>query len=98
MPVRLVDVIERVGSLGERECICARRPWTPDSEATVVMLDEDGRLPDGLAAGMEYFLEASSCAEVLEVLDGKPHDVLTSTRLLIHYAEHDAFPDWVHAR
>jgi hypothetical protein len=46
--------------------------------------------------GFEYFLEVHIAREVLEVLVERDVALDRRVSLLIHYAEHDAYPDWIH--
>ena len=99
----LRDVAKWLEGLKEREAwsktICLRAPWTADSEARVVVVDEEGRIPpDALSDGFEYFLEASVALEVLEVPRHRQTKPTTedACRLLIYYAENDAHPDWAY--
>jgi hypothetical protein len=67
-----------------------------DSEARVVELDEESRLPpDALSDGFEYFLETFVA---LEVLEGLRNRRILSTEdacnLILYYAENDAYPEW----
>ena len=47
--------------------------------------------------GHKYFLEASVARDVMDVLRSRPTPSSTddACNLLIHYAENDAYPDWV---
>lgn len=79
--------------------ICLRKPWTAQAGARVVQLDEESRLPpDAQADGHMYFLEASVAREVLDVLRSRatPSSTDDACEVLIHYAENDAYPDWVY--
>jgi len=81
------------------EVICVREPWTEDAEARVVHLDEQGRIPaSALDGGYEYFLEPTLVLEVLEALASRsgPSRPGDDCRLLIHYARHDAYPEWLY--
>ena len=61
--------------------------------------DENLALPrDVKGAGFEYVLEVHVAKEVMEVFQGKPPSLAEQVRLLLHYAEHDAYPDWVYSR
>jgi hypothetical protein len=100
---KLLDVVKWVQASDEGDLsmktICVREPWTVDSETTVVKLDEESRLPtDALATGLKYFLEATVAREVLDVLRDRPTKSSTedACHLLIHYAENDAYPEWVY--
>ncbi len=99
----LRDVVLWLGGASQDELsmrtICLRGPWSCDSEALIVPLDEEGRLPaDAQANGYKYFLEASVAREVLDVLQSRPtpSSSADACRLLVHYAENDAYPDWVY--
>jgi hypothetical protein len=101
--MKVNDVVSWVRSAHERDLsmktICVREPWTPEAEARVVAVDEQSRLPtDALADGYKYFLEASLAREVLEVLHDRPSpsSAEDACKLLIHYAENDAYPEWVY--
>ena len=79
--------------------ICVREPWTSDSDARLVDLDEESQLPpDAETDGYKYFLEAFVAREVMDVLQQRPTESSTedACRLLIYYAENDAYPDWVY--
>lgn len=99
----LSDVVSWVQQADARELsmktICLREPWTARAEARVVALDEASRLPpDAIQGGYKYFLEASLAREVLDVLRNRPtpSSAEDAGKLLIHYAEHDAYPEWVY--
>jgi len=98
----LRDVSEWVQRAEEGELsmktIFARKPWTIDAEAKVVPLDDESRAPSEAVAGMEYFLEASVAREVLEGLAARPSGTSSAAgcKLLIYYAENDAYPEWVY--
>ena len=84
----LADAVAALESLDEEETIYASRPWAAMSACVVA---PTGSKP----AGFEYFLDAGTAREVLEALDVElrtPDNVL---RLLMHYAEHDAYPRWL---
>ena len=64
----LREVIAELESADDSLCIVAKRPWMPDTEALLVRLTADFRVPkDVSAAGYEYFLEVSVALD--EVLD-----------------------------
>jgi len=95
----LRDVVKWLEAAEESEVsmktICVRAPWTADSEARVVEVD-DNRLPaDALSGSLEYFLETEVA---LEVLDGLRNRRMITTEdacnLLLYYAENDAYPEW----
>jgi hypothetical protein len=45
---------------------------------------------------MDYFLEASTAREALAVFDGRATTLEERIRLLLYFAENDAFPGWVY--
>lgn len=56
-------------------------------------------MPSEVAArGLDYFLEVNIAKEVLEVLGKKAASREEKVKLLIFYAENDAYPDWVFER
>ena len=93
--MNLHDVISKLNEFSEETFICARRPWTPASEAKLVPFPEDLRIPESIKAeGLEYFLEVSTAREVLEgFLDRSPSPAQI-TDFIIYYAEYDAYPEW----
>jgi hypothetical protein len=97
--MRLRDVIGNLESADDSLCIVAKRAWTPESEALLVQLTEDCRVPnDVLAQGYVYFLEVSLVLH--EVLDGSKDHLTDEQRVeaLIYYAENDAYPEWLCAQ
>lgn len=50
------------------------------------------------AAGYAYFLEVHVAKEVNRVSAEKSPTLDEMVRLLVHYAENDAYPDWVYSR
>ncbi|WP_128003686.1 DUF7716 domain-containing protein [Piscinibacter defluvii] len=96
MSKRLRDIIAELESTDASLCIVAKRPWQPDSEALLVRLTEDYRVPrDTLAQGYEYFLEVSvALDEVLNDL-GSVLSIEQRMRAVLYYAEHDAYPEWL---
>lgn len=94
----LREVVDRLSEFGdELLLICVQRPWEPMSEAQVVVPAEDLGVPVQVrAAGFEYFVDTPVANEVLGVFGDRPVTTDDKVRLLIHYAEHDAFPAWVY--
>jgi hypothetical protein len=84
------------------DTIFARRPWRLDSEALIVplALDENFRTPQYVKdQQFEYFLEFSVAREVLADAFGAGRPSLQERReVLLHFAEHDGLPKWVHDR
>ena len=89
----LRQAIEKVAMWGETEVICARMPWSPDSEAIVVPMTEDLGVPDHVVhSGFGYLLDLPVAREVVDSLpDGLSFE--EKLRILIYYAEYDAFPE-----
>lgn len=97
--MKLEQVLAGVDSLDRDSTICAKKPWGPDSDAAVVKPDENYRLPPAIEeAGYEYFLDVPTALETLEVFGTKPPTAEEKVRLLMFYAENDAFPGWVYER
>jgi hypothetical protein len=97
--MNLGQLLTGIVALSDEECIFARKPWNSTSEAIVAKLTEDFRVPASVSTtGLEYFLEVSVCQEVLEVFGDKPATNEEKQRLLIFYAENDAYPEWVYNR
>jgi len=95
----LNDVINQLGALDMGAIICVRRPWSPLAQCIVTAPAENlGIPPEVKAAGFDYFLEVHVAHEVLRVFDDKPPTMEEKLRLLIHYAENDAYPEWVYTR
>jgi hypothetical protein len=96
--MRLDTLIRSLPDLDLAATICARRPWTAASEAVLVNL-EAGPLPDDFKQnGYAYFLEVLVAREILEDAPGPPLTDDETFGLILHYAENDAFPDWLHGR
>ena len=94
--MRLRDIIDNLESVDDSLCIVAKRPWKPDSEALLVQLTDDYRVPgETTEQGYEYFLEVS--VALGEVLDGLNSALSSDQRFsaVLYYAENDAFPDWL---
>ena len=97
--MNLRELVATLEQLDEHQIICARKPWTGASEARVVLPDASLAVPSDIErAGFAYFLEVNVASEVLRVFGNKPPTLEEEVRLLIDYAENDAYPDWVYAR
>ena len=100
--MQLRELLASVDTLGEDQMICARRPWTLASEAIPTHPTKEWGVPEDVKlAGFEYFLDVHTAREVLGVFEQE--DAVDETqdrriRLLMFYAEYDAFPDWVYER
>lgn len=95
--MQLQELIAQLEELDEGGIICAKRPWTASAEAELAAPDENLAVPEEVKrAGFVYFLEVSVAREVVGVFGGKPASPDEKVRLLIHYAENDAYPEWVY--
>jgi hypothetical protein len=95
-PLTVTDAVRQLDSLNESVVLFVRRPWTLLAECLLLELDADLRTPEHVtASGFDYFLEVPVAREVLEVLGGRETSLDERVRLILHYAEYDAFPDWV---
>jgi hypothetical protein len=93
----LGNVLGQISQLENGEVIFAKKPWTLSSEADVGRLDIDFRVPKVISdRGLEYFLEVSVALEVLEVFGARKPTRGECRALLMYYAEHDAYPEWVY--
>ena len=96
--MQLRDIIDNLESVDDSLCIVAKRPWKSDSEALLVQLTDDYRIPsETTELGYEYFLEVSVALD--EVLDGLNSALSSDQRVaaVLYYAENDAFPEWLSA-
>jgi hypothetical protein len=83
-------------SSGDMRTIVAKRPWTASSEARLVSLTAEGRVPsDVLSEGFEYFLEVDIALD--EVLAELASSLSPAQRIaaVVFYAENDAYPEWL---
>src|SRR5262245_52127076 len=93
----LAEAIARIEDAGQDSVIFARKPWSGSAEALIGSLDHDLKVPAPIKdAGFAYFLEASVVSEVCGVFKSRLPTLDEKVRLLLYYAENDAFPDWVH--
>jgi hypothetical protein len=94
--MKLQDILDEVEQLSDDKTILARKPWTLESDAEVVSLDAEFRIPEAeRQLGFDYFLEISVAIEVLEVFGDRKPTLDERRALLMYYAENDAYPDWV---
>lgn len=94
--MKLSEVIAKLESLDNQQCIVAKRPWSAEAEADLVKLTKDYRIPAAtLSAGYEYFLEVSVALE--DVLSGLGPRLTSEQRVeaVVFYAENDAYPEWL---
>jgi hypothetical protein len=95
--MKLGEIVREIDKSPDDLCIVARRPWGGDSDAILVRLDEQCRVPSHLKqAGYEYFLEVPLIRD--EVLGCWGSRMTPDQRLdvVLYYAEHDAWPEWFH--
>ena len=63
----LLEIIRDLESLDNEGIICARKPWTENSEAIVIVEPQARRLPaEAERLGMDYFLDVFIVREFLE--------------------------------
>lgn len=63
----LLDVIRDLETFENEGIICARKPWTENSEAIVVIEPQARRLPaEAEKLGMDYFLDVFIARDFLE--------------------------------
>lgn len=93
----LQEALDQVDEVNDDEVIFAAQPWTLSSAAEICRLDERHSVPASVAArGMSYFLEIFVAREVLEVFGTHRATKEQRRDLLLYYAEHDAYPEWVY--
>ena len=95
----LDENVRQLGTLDDDVILCVRPPWMPSSDCVITAPDENlGAPKDVKEAGLAYFLEVHVAREILGVFGDKPPTHEEKVRLLIHYAENDAYPEWVFQR
>lgn len=75
--------------------IFAKRPWNAQSEAILVSEEVETIEP---REGCDYFLEAEVIAQFASEMVASGFSKAEMLAIVIHYAEHDAFPDWARAK
>jgi regulator of sirC expression with transglutaminase-like and TPR domain len=98
--MKLGTLIDRLpNGLDDSLCIFAAKPWSANSSAAAVQLDDGFRPPkEVIDQGLVYFLEVHVANETLEVFGDHAPTEAEKRDLLIFYAENDAFPEWVYTR
>jgi hypothetical protein len=97
--VLLQELIAKLNELDDDRIICVKQPWSEKAESQLAVPDENLSVPaDVKAAGYAYFLEVHVAKEVVGVFGEKSPTLDEVVRLLVHYAENDAYPDWVYSR
>lgn len=95
----LEELVKQLGSLDEDAILCVRVPWSPSAECVITPSDENLGVPAHVKeGGFAYFLEVHMAHEVLGAFADTPPSDEEKLRLLIHYAENDAYPEWVYER
>ena len=92
--MKLRDVLNASGTLEEHDVVYARRPWSLDSEASVIRYEESQqveRLQPG-APDLEYFLEAPLLQDIRKQVEEAGRSSEEVLAMLLYYAENDAFP------
>jgi hypothetical protein len=93
--MKLIDAILLAIQPEVRSTVFAREPWTLDAEAMFIDAIDGVGIPKGIVPeGFKYFLEAHV---MQEFVDERVRSKLTDAQIVdmvIHYATHDAFPDW----
>jgi len=91
--MRLREILLKSDELDENDVVYAKKPWSLEAEARVVGFAPGDIVPRLLQdAPLEYFLEAPLIADIrLQVAEGGG-DLEEALRILMYYAENDAFP------
>lgn len=104
--MKLIEIIQSINSYDDEGAIFAQKldgSYHSKSEAVVIeMTDkelemETSELAASRCPGKSYFLEVFLVQEVLEGWasnhDGRQPSIEEACQCLIHYAEHDAYPE-----
>jgi hypothetical protein len=95
--MKLELALDQISQLHDDYVVFAKKPWSLHSEALIGKLDTDLRVPKNIAdQGFDYFIDAAVAHEVLEVLADRETTPQQRHDLLLYYASHDAYPDWVY--
>lgn len=91
----VADAILKLDQLEDADVLFARRPWSSQSDCIISRLDAECRVPQEISdRGLDYFIEVSLAREVLGAFGGRTPSEDERLRLLLHYAEYDAYPEW----
>lgn len=94
--MKLGEALEKLVGCGDDAVVLAKPPWTLESEALIDVLDEQCRVPRDLdQQGYKYVIDAPVAREALEVFHGRLPPSNRLQEFLLHYADNDAFPNWV---
>ncbi len=89
--MKLYDLILEINDETISSFVCARRPWTFESDAIIIPMPDDCRIPDEIKQSeFQYFLESTIIVEIKQDFSERPTKALIET--IIYYAENDAFP------
>jgi hypothetical protein len=95
--MKLQEALDQFAQLTDDDVIFARKPWTLDSEAEIGPFDEGCRVPETMKRrGLAYFLESHVIHEVLQAFGEHEPTPAERRALLLYYAQHDAYPDWLY--
>ncbi len=95
--MKLEQALDQINGLTDDDVVFARKPWSMESEALIGQLDRDLRVPREIAdQGFDYFIDVPVAIEVLDVFAGKKPTPKQRRDLLLYYAVHDAYPEWVY--
>lgn len=93
--MQLLDAIFLAAQMADDSVICAREPFHQTSEAVIVQMEEDGRIPHRVRTeGYAYFLETNGVNELLEMIGKKRSSRETKIEFVCYYASWDAYPAW----
>lgn len=99
MTMKLTEALDRIEALELDDVVFAKRPWTLQTESEIGRLDDDYGVPPGVSKrGFDYFIDVPTALEVLEVLSTRNATASDKRELLLHYAEFDAYPNWVYSK
>ncbi len=89
----LRDILLKSDDLEEGDVVFARRPWSLDSEASVVGFSPEDTVTRILQdSALEYFLEAPLIRDIRAQVEDGGGGTEDALRILLYYAENDAFP------
>jgi hypothetical protein len=88
----ILGIVGELNKYGSEQVICAKKEWTPQSEADVFDFDPGCRIPEiSKQQGLAYFLEISVALEFLEGLEAPASWTAEQVcERLIQYALNDA--------
>lgn len=92
--MRLIEIIHDLDAFDVGGTICARGPWSVNSEATVIVAPQARQIPAAAEKlGLEYFLDVFIARDFLDDwmanLDAEP-TLQQKCQRLINYAINDA--------